>query len=340
MISSPNQIVTSSCCGKIGAACTGTLLALVLSVLCPGCFLFFTPPTPEQMRWTPGHVSPELAADVEGTLLLRSGKQISLPEGHETQLDLPFSPFTISGPDENGDYAAVRTGFLGNEVFLLGRDGSQEKLIEDHDQNFFSPQVSLSPSGGRLALFRARVLEVIDVATHERTFVAGPVHGYSRLVWLSDGKALAYLVADTEFFKRGALPSVAVHRFDDDSTVMFCRAAEIAPGHDAAHLLARDSEGVFELDLADASIERLGPVPGLYSLVGRCPNGLVIYEAWATHDEHVWFPSFTMVWPCYSWTVKACDPVSGRFCTLVPRFYFDWVEYRPPRGNTLEPRSP
>ena len=341
------------------------VLALVLIAQCPACFLFSPRPSLDQLPWTPGRATQGMVERVRGTVLdgmpWESDELHSFPDETSRPLDFPDGNVTVSGPDVDGCIAMLRTNavFASDRLELIRSDGSRQHLSKWSSMDPW-PAVALSERGQRIAVsFRVdrggydytdRVIRIFDVPSGTtRTIDSEPV---GHLVWVLDGGALAFVV----YSYRGAdglwhpgfngepfdphaprierKQTVMLYSFDSGETRELCTGEAVAAANTPDRLLVVHDLSVQSVDVRTGDSIEYGRVPGMGSswLLGQTPEELLVYEGWATREEGVEFPCFTTMAPSHTWTVKAFDPKSQEFCTLVPRVYHGRRDYRLPRA--------
>ena len=330
---------SSSGDGEDGRVSVSWALAILLASTLTACRLFSPRPDANEMPWTAGRATPELAHEIEGTLLA-NGEHVNavlleLPGIEPRRLDLPAGTKAVSGPDDVGSIAMLVDGWLGRySVQLLHPDGRMTKVHAGRDIRPWAT-LALAPRGGLIAFAYESTAKGSDGS---RELVLLDPHGApaipiargippQRPVWVLAGQALAWVTRDARFAPDGE-PNVVLQRVGEGPPSPLCRAVRIAQGRDDRHLLATDADGAFEIDVQNGRIERLGALPGDVRILGLTPDGIVIHEALATRDEDVEVECFSLMSPVHSWTVKATDPGSGRFCTLLPKVRLASIDYR------------
>lgn len=112
-------------------------LAPVITLVwtCTGCQLFSPHPTAEQMSWTPGRATPELAARVEGSIVghgeFLDDALLTLPHSSAQKIHVPSGTSQISGPDADGSFAILVKPFFAHDHLSLLRANGTEAIVND-----------------------------------------------------------------------------------------------------------------------------------------------------------------------------------------------------------------
>lgn len=316
----------------------GCLLAMGVAGL--GLVLFLLPGAPRPTIDRPE--SADVLSSVRCTLVLsgnggtgvRELTILDLPEGKPRTLALDHPALGVSAIARNGRLAYLSIGILwGLELYLKDVvSGAETLVLERGGRHDLFSNVAISPDGTYLALLSAdyqgaspRTLEILDGSGRVlQAFEAGFAPKGPR--WFPDGKRFAFV--------RG--PDVCVAHVDQGELFTIARAECPVTGASNSVLLVVDTrdphhdpprihEGKTSWLFRRYDVDRqeyLDPLelPGdLFGPLGFTAGGHVLYEGLTTTGAE-WRPLHGLTWPTWTWTIKACDPSTGGFATVIPEY--------------------
>jgi hypothetical protein len=279
---------------------------------------------------------------------------VDLASAEQLEIAAPEDSVSISGPDRTGRWAFLRVsqqviGKPSAEIGLIDKDRTSIKsLVKLKNEIDHWSVVSLSDDGKWLALLSQTHLgalkytewsiDIIDVSTGS-TVATVRTGRRSRPVWIQGSDRIAF-VRDPVRPPGQPSSNTTERRLDKSGEVVLrnvlsgeettlAKGDTIAPA-DGASLLVLLRETIRQIDIETQHELMTCPLTDGVSggIIGKTPEGEILYEGYASKNEERRKLSFRMYGPGEAWTIKALQPSTEKARTVVGDIEHGSVDYR------------
>ncbi|MEW5748975.1 MAG: hypothetical protein AB1793_09375 [Candidatus Thermoplasmatota archaeon] len=267
----------------------------------------------------------------EGLILLR------LPEGESTHVELEDPSISHSAIACDGSVAYLTR--RSESLLLRVKDvesGREQTVLQRSGDFIDGSSVSLSPDGRYLTLLTSEdrggfkrtpgQLELVDRRGTTMRIINDCQIG-REVHWLADS---VHYVFDSK-------DGVHIGSMNKAEDVHIPGAVEAITGESSTLVLVIGRDPIYAIDrngryrLYDVVKERYVDdivLPGdLFGPIGFTDTGLVLYEALPTTGTEQKLLGWGLTYPSAQWTIKVCDPGSGRFATVVPHYGYGRIAF-------------